>query len=155
MIRKTMLFAALALVAAPAAAQNDPAAKYLELLRGDVRAEKIEILTAALDLTEAQSQAFWPIYRQYDTELAAIGDKRITMVKQFVATYDVMTDEEAGTFARKWMALQKERMALREKYFGKIAKATSNKIAARFLQVENAIGMLIDLEIAAEAPLLK
>lgn len=155
MIRKTMLFAALALVAAPAAAQNDPAAKYLELLRGDVRAEKIEILTEALDLTEAQSQAFWPIYRQYDTELAAIGDKRITMVKQFVATYDVMTDEEAGTFARKWMALQKERMALREKYFGKIAKATSNKIAARFLQVENAIGMLIDLEIAAEAPLLK
>lgn len=139
----------------PALAQADPAAKYLELLRGDVRAEKIAILTEALDLTEAQGTAFWPIYREYDTELAALGDRRVEMVKKFVATYDVMTEEEAGAFARKWMALQEERMSLRHRYFGKVAKATSNKVAARFVQVENAVAMLIDLQIAAEAPLLK
>ena len=155
MIRKSMLFATLLAATIPALAQEDPAAKYLELLRGDVRAEKIEILTESLDLTEAQAAAFWPIYREYDTELAAIGDRRVAMVKRFVEKYGTMADADAAAFAKDWFALQKDRLKLREKYYGKVAKATSNLIAARFVQVENLVGMLIELEIAAEAPLIE
>lgn len=139
----------------PALAQGDQPSKYLELLRSDLRTTKVEIVTEALDLNEQQAAAFWPIYREYDAELAAIGDRRVALVKRFVEKYGTMTDEDAGLFAKDWFTIQKDRLKLREKYFGRIAKATSNLVAARFLQVENTLGMLLDLQIAAEAPLMQ
>jgi hypothetical protein len=39
---------------------------YAELLRSDVRAEKVAIITEVMDFTEAEDAAFWPIYREYD-----------------------------------------------------------------------------------------
>jgi len=158
--RKIGVGAALCVAAAaalwtPVLAQEAAPDSYLELLRSDVRTEKVEILTEALDLNEQQAAAFWPLYRQYDAELALLSDRRVALVKRFVAGYGNMTNEDAGTFAKDWFAVQKDRLKLREKYFGKIAKATSNLVAARFVQVENAIGMLIDLQIAAEAPLME
>ena len=152
----TALFIAAGLaLAVPALAQDAPADKYLELLRTDVRTEKVAILTEALELDEKQAAAFWPIYREYDAELAEVGDRRVDLVKRFVSMYGTMSNEDAGLFAKDWFAIQQDRLKLREKYFGRIAKATSNLVAARFVQVENTLGMLIDLQIAAEAPLMK
>jgi hypothetical protein len=145
--------AALAISGRPALAQTPE--KYLELLRSDVRATKVQILTEALELSEKDADAFWPIYRAYDAELATIGDRRVALIKKFAATYGTTTEEAASTFAKEWFGIQDDRMALRKKYFGKVAKATSSIIAARFIQVENLVGMLIDIQIAAELPLVQ
>ena len=153
--RIAIRFAACAALAVPALAEEGTPDKYLELLRSDLRAGKVEILTEALELTDPQAAAFWPIYRQYDAELAALGDRRVALVKRFAEKYGTMSNEDAGLFAKDWFALQKDRLKLREKYFGKIAKATNNLVAARFGQVENVLGMLIDLQIAVELPLME
>jgi len=142
-------------LALPALAQGSAPEKYLELLRGDIRNAKVEILTEALDLPQAQADAFWPIYREYDTELSALGDRRVSMVKRFAEKYGTMTDVDAAAFGKDWFALQRDRLKLREKYHAKVAKATSSLVAARFIQVENTLGMLLDLQIAAELPLLE
>ena len=58
--------------AAPAAASADKTlnlAAYVELLRSDVRTEKIAIITEVMGFTEAEDTAFWPIYRAYDAEM--------------------------------------------------------------------------------------
>ena len=39
---------------------------YAELLRSDVRAQKVAIITEVMGFTEAEDTAFWPIYREYD-----------------------------------------------------------------------------------------
>jgi len=140
--------------ALPAAAQDGPE-KYVELLRSDIRTDKVAVLTEALDLTQAQADAFWPIYREYDAAQQVLGDRRVAMVKSFAEKYGTLTDADADKFVKEWFAVQSERQKLREKYYGKVAKATSSLVAARFLQVENTLGMLIDLNIAAELPLMK
>jgi len=144
-----------AFLAVPVFGQEAPPEKYMELLRSDLRTAKVEILTEALELEEPQASAFWPIYREYEAELAALGDRSLGLVERFVEQYGTMTDEDAGLFAKDWFAVQKDRLKLREKYFGKVSKATSNLVAARFVQVENALGMLIDLQVAAELPLME
>ena len=53
---------------APAASgdtRNQNLRAYVELLRSDVRGQKVAILTELMELTEAQDTVFWPIYRQY------------------------------------------------------------------------------------------
>jgi hypothetical protein len=145
-------FVVLALL--PVSAQETPE-KYLELLRTDVRSQKVAVLTEALDLPQAQADVFWPIYREYDKELQGLGDRRVTLVKRFAEKYGTLTDADADGFVKEWFDLQNDRTKLRQKYYGKISKATSSLVAARFLQVENTLEMLIDLNIAAELPLLK
>ena len=139
----------------PALAQEASVDKYVELLRSDLRTQKVQVLTEALDLPEAQAAAFWPIYREYENELAAIGDRRVSLIKRFAEGYGKMTSAEVDSFARDYFAVQKDRIKLREKYFKKVEKATSSVTAARFVQVENVIGTLVDLQINAEMPLFK
>ncbi len=155
MKKATLVFslAALAVVAlAPVAvAQNS----YIELLRSDIRTQKVALLTEALELTEAEAEAFWPIHRQYETELSSLGDDRLKLMKNYAETFATMTDEQAKGLAKDWFKLQEGQTALLKKYFKKFDKAISSKVAAKFIQIENQIGMLIDLQVAAETPLIQ
>ena len=150
----TCCFAAIIALGVPAFAQATPET-YLELLRSDVRAARVEILTEALKLSDAEGTTFWPIFREYDTELMKISDRRVALIKSFVESYESTTDEQVSSFAKEWFAIQSDRLKLRKKYFNKAAKAVSPNVAARFTQVENVIGMLIDIQIAAELPLVE
>ena len=47
---------------------------YVALLRRDVRQEKAEIMGATLALSAQDAAKFWPIYGNYDTELASLND---------------------------------------------------------------------------------
>ena len=143
-----------AVLGLPAFAQATPE-MYLELLRSDVRAARVEILTDALELSDAEGTVFWPIFREYDTELMKLGDRRLALIKSFVASLASATDEQISSFAKESFALQSKRLKLRRKYHGKVTKAVSPKVAARFIQVENVMGMMIDIQVAAELPLVE
>jgi len=147
-----VLFAGVFAAAVPAQAQSQNE-QYMELLRQDLRTGKIEIMTEAMALTDEQGEVFWPIYREYQTKLSTIGDKRIAMIKDYAENYENMTDEKAGEIVKNWFGQQKDRLSLLEKTAKKVAKGTDSIIAARVIQVDNAVNMLVDLQIASELPL--
>jgi hypothetical protein len=128
---------------------------YVELLRADVRAQKVAFLTELMEFTPAEDKAFWPIYREYDTELAAINDERVRGIEEYARNYGSVTDALADTLAQKALELEARRTSLKQKYYGRVKGALSAKTAARFLQVENQLQMLIDLQIAASLPIVK
>ncbi len=140
-----------AVLAAPSFAQDD----YLELLRSDLKAEKTALLTAAMGFTEQEGTIFWPIYREYDLELAKIGDARIANIKAYAANYDNMTDVKAKELVDNAFKLEEDRLKLQKTYYKKVEKAMTSTQAGRFIQVERQIGLLIDLQIASEMPLIK
>jgi hypothetical protein len=144
----------LLLVLTPALAVADDLDKYLEMLRSDLRTAKTEIHTEALDLSEADGVKFWPIQREYETELAKIGDQRLQLIKDYAAAYESMTPEAAKQLVDRAFKLESSRLALLKKYTDKVSKGVSPIIAARFAQVEAIINSLIDLQIRAETPLV-
>ena len=128
---------------------------YMELLRADVRAQKVAIVTAAMELTPGQSDVFWPVYREYEAELAELGDEGIAIVQEYADSYETMDDEKAKKLTERNFKLQENKLKLRKKYFKNVEQALGGAIAARAVQVENQIGGLIDLQIAAELPLVE
>ncbi len=128
---------------------------WLELVRQDINTQKVAILTAVLDMTDAQGQAFWPIYREMDVEQAKIDDERVALIKSYAGMYDKLDDVNAKELSDRWFKLQDSRLALKKKYFKKVEKATSTSLAARFMQAQNQIDMLIDVQIAQNLPLLQ
>lgn len=136
--------------ALPAAAQD-----YLELLRQDVKTTKVAILTESMPMTQAESDAFWPIYREYDLELSKLADRRISGIKDYAKVYDKMTDSAASAMVKASYELQKDRLDLLMDTFKKVSKATNPQLAARFVQIENQIITLLDMKIIEEVPLIE
>jgi len=128
---------------------------YIELLRSDVRSQKVAILTEMMDFTEAEDAKFWPIYREYDVELAAINDERMKLIIDYGKNYGTLTDADADRIARAAIELEGRRQALKLKYYDRIKTALSAKQAARFIQVENQILLIVDLQIAASLPIVQ
>ena len=147
-----VLFAGVITAAVPAQAESQNE-QYMELMRQDLRTNKLAVMTEAMALTDAQGEVFWPIYREYQTKLSVIGDERIAMIKDYAENYEDMTGEKAKDLMKIWFGQKKDQLSLLEKTSKKIAKATDPVTAARFIQIENAVNMLVDLQIASELPL--
>src|SRR5262245_24813074 len=125
----------LLLVVAPAAMADD-IAKYVELMRSDLRNQKHELLAEALELSQTESDKFWPIQREYETELAKLGDQRVQLIKDYAASYDSLRKDDAKKLMDRAFKLESSRLSLLKKYADKVSKTVSPAIAARFAQVE-------------------
>ena len=112
-------------------------------------------ITQAMKMDEATSAKFWPVYTEFETELTKINDQRVTMIKDYAAAYNSMTDKTAKDLIARGFKLQESRTSLLKKYVNKMTKATGVKTAARWAQVEHAVDSAIDLQIASELPLLQ
>ena len=153
------LLASLASTASAQKATADPRDRnlraYAELLRSDIRSQKIAILTEMMGFTDREDAVFWPIYREYDAELSAISDDRVKGIAEYAKNFEAMTDAAADKLAAASLDLEQRRHALKIKYYDRLKTALSAKQAARFLQIENQIQLLIDLQIAAALPIIE
>jgi hypothetical protein len=127
---------------------------YVDLLRKDIRKEKSSVVDQAMGLDSAQKAKFYPIYQNYEKELSLIWDKRLTNIKKYAQNYPNVPDSVADELVASAQSSQAERSALWKKYHGQMKAALGPKIAARFLQVENALSNLIDLQMNSEIPLM-
>lgn len=128
---------------------------YGELLRSDLRSQRIAIITELMQFTEAEDAKFWPVYREYETELAKVNDERVALIKEYAANYEKLTDEVADRLARGALDVEGRRNALKARYYDRFKSVLSPKAAARFLQVENQILLILDLQIAASLPIVQ
>jgi hypothetical protein len=128
---------------------------YAELLRSDVQAQKIAILTEVMGFSESDDKAFWPIYRDYNTEMAKLGDERVALIAEYARVYSAITDDVARSLATRGMDLEKRRTAALERCYTRIGTALSPTMALKFLQVEHQLLLIIDLQISASLPIVK
>jgi hypothetical protein len=125
---------------------------YAELLRSDLRSQKVAILTQMMGFTEAEGDKFWPIYREYEAEMAALADERVDLIEEYIRDYATVTDPAADKMAHQALALEAKRQAVKARYYDRVAKATSPRLALRFLQVEHQLLLITDLQIASSLP---
>lgn len=128
---------------------------YLELLRSDLKTQKVALLTTSMAFTSEQAEVFWPIYREYQLAASTLGDEQVAPIKYFAEHFENLSDDKAEEIAKRSFKLQEEKLKLMKKTHRKIAKALGPKVAGRFVQVENVINRLIDVQIGAELPLMQ
>ena len=144
-------------MAAPAARgaeANDNIYNYLQLLRSDMNSLKVELVDSIMKLSAEDAKKFWPIYRDYENELGKLAIDRVEMVTEFVHSHreGSFDNVKAKDIARRWFKSQRARLDLLEKYHSKIETALTSVQAGQFLQIENQIGLFIDVTIASEMP---
>src|SRR3990172_5672039 len=84
--------------------EGEPAqiVEEIELTRAIIQAERQAIVTRAMDLTAAEAQAFWPIYREYRLEMIEGGDRLVALITTYAENYRSLSDEMAGKLLTKY-----------------------------------------------------
>lgn len=144
--------------ATPAAATSaDVAAESNEfkMFRFATRMDKLDFVKQAMHLNAEQEKKFLAQYDRYDIELASLNDERLAIIEDYADNFEKITDKEADKLVKRSLNFRKQRTALLEKYYAKLAKETSKVIAARFLQVEAVLHGAGDVVIGSSIPLME
>jgi hypothetical protein len=141
--------------AMPPAASEGNLESYIEILRSDLRTQRKALMAANMHLTDAEASRFWPIYNEFEADSTKLGDLRVKVIREYAERYETMDDKTATGLIDRSLKYEGERTDLRKKYARKMSKALSPKLAARFLQIENRIDLLLDVKLASALPLVK
>jgi hypothetical protein len=127
----------------------------IELMRSDLRTKKVGMITERMRLTDQEADAFWPIYRKYEVELAAINDRKIALMKDYLSNYSTLDDPRAKQLVQDVLDVDQATVDLRKRFFGEFEKALNAKTAARWLQLERRLQLFLDAKLAKDLPSMK
>jgi len=143
-----------ALGAAPVLAQDKPA-DNMQIVREKIRADKKLVVAETMGMTEAEAKAFWPVYEAYQKDLAKINDRTIKLVDDYAESYGAMSDQAAKKLMDEYMAIETERLTIRQSYLPRFREVLPEMKVLRYYQLENKIQAVVSYELAASIPLVR
>lgn len=155
---KNLLFAIGCLFAvsafAPVVAQEKAAAETTSaewLAR--IQADKKTVVAKSMDLTPEEAKKFWPLYEQFQRELAVPQSARNRASLDYVAAGYSVTDANAKRLMEAVLSSATDEARLNEKHFKQLVKVLPARKAARYMQIENKIQAIVQYESAKVVPL--
>ncbi|WP_232296215.1 hypothetical protein [Terriglobus sp. TAA 43] len=127
--------------------------KDIELLRKDIRSQKKQLIAANVPLTDAEAQAFWPVYDKYTADLVNVNNDKYELIKEYAQGYDTITDAQADDWSTRLLKLDSAVTSLRLQYQPAFRKVLPAKKAALYEQVERKAQLLIDVQVAVAIPI--
>jgi len=140
-------------LASSAAAQQQPSAN-MQIVAEKIRADKKLLVASNMELSEAEAAKFWPVYDAYQVELGTLASRSLSLIKDYAGNYESMTEMTADRLLTEMLAIEKDRVALLNKYRDKFAATVSARKVARYYQIENKIRAVVNYQLADEIPLV-
>jgi len=137
----------------PASAQTANTVDDTEVLISQIQTDKRAIVLKTLDLTDAQVAAFTPIYDQYQAEMKVLMERGAAVLDKFAANFGSMSDDAAGAILKEALKIRDDRNAVMRKYAKKVDKVLPTTKVLQWVQVENKINTLLDMQAAMIIPI--
>jgi len=157
-----ILFAAAMFLAQAAYAEgNVNDVTDMQALRQAVRADKKAFVASTLQLTDAEAKRFWPLYDAYQRDLDMANRVRARAVENVVVKGNPISDLYAKSLANDLIAADELELKARRTLHNRLIKPLPGRSvmpaakAARYLQLESKIRILLAYDIAATIPLVK
>jgi len=112
------------------------------------------IVKANMLLTESEAKIFWPLYDNYRADRNKLGDRKLAVIKDFIAKRDGMSQDEAANLTKEYLSVEKDRVELKEEHVKKMTKVLSSRTVARFFQIDGKLDTVVDLYVATKIPLI-
>jgi hypothetical protein len=136
---------------------QDKPADNMQVLREKIKADKKLLVATNMELTESEAKGFWPVYEEYQKDLAAINQRIGKLIESYAADYraKTLTDEKAKKLIDELVAIEQAEAGLKASYVPKLSKVLPPKKVARYLQIENKIRAAVKYEIAGGVPIVQ
>jgi hypothetical protein len=137
----------------PVTAQTTNAKDDVELLISQIQTDKRAIVLRTLDLTDAQVAAFTPIYDAYQAEMKVLMERGSAVLDKFAANFGSMTDDAAREILKEAFKIRDDRNATMRKYAKKLERELPAVKVLQWVQIENKLNTLLDVEAASVIPI--
>jgi hypothetical protein len=78
----------------------------------------------------------------------------LALVKEYADAYPNVTDALAQSIVQRWLKTDEEVAQLREQYMPMLEKVLPGKKMARFFQIDRRLGILVDVQVTSQIPLV-
>ena len=123
--------------------------------RDDLQAKSADVMAKALSLTADQAAKFWPLYETYQKEQREIVDGQLKATQDYGATYASLTDSEALQYVNALLTRDQKIHDLRVKWLAKFQAVVPPATAARAIQVERRLGLVTQIGLSSQIPLVR
>lgn len=117
--------------------------------------EWTNLIGGALELTDEEAAAFWPIYKEYGEAKGELWNRRIDVVKIFLGSYQDMSPEMSRILLDQSFNIEKQMLELEMKYAKIFDDVLPPNKVTRLFQAENKLETTMNIEIAKDVPLAK
>lgn len=126
-----------------------------DMLRTDIAVKKTEVMSRAMLLPRAESEAFWPVYRKYEREREQLEGRALDLLADYMKSYQTLDDAEAQALLDRLFELHEQRLVLLRGYATELqAKLPTRKVAG-FVLTEFDLLRLLDLHRTANLGLIR
>lgn len=136
---------------------SDMMSQQMQQLRGRASADRNMLVSTNMQLTDAESNDFWPVYQAYLNDLQQLNRKFAEIIQSYILALrsNSLSDDMAKQLTDQFLAAQEEEVKLRTSYAVNLAKVLPGKTVARALQIENKIRAVAWFGMASQIPLVK
>ena len=127
---------------------------YLEVSREVLKTEKKALIADLMQFSSEESQAFWPVYNEYEDKKYVVNTKYFNLVQKFADNFENMSAEVASEVISEFLGIEMELIKLEKSYAKKFQKILTPQRTLKYLQAENKIKAMIDAEMALQIPFL-
>lgn len=93
--------------------------------RKNIENQKIDFITQKIDLSDQESEKFWPIYNKFHEQKRIIREKRKNLTKG--KDRSLITEEEMGNVINEKLKMEQDILDLKVNYTKNLQKVISNK----------------------------
>ena len=143
-------------VAEPASENATPPTtdQVMEQFRTDMQAAAADVMAKGLTLTAEQAAKFWPMFEAFQKEQKSVIDEQLQSLVKYDNTYKTMTDADALAYANSLLKRDQKVHDLRVKYLAKFQEVVPARIAARAIQLDRRLGLVAQVKISSQGPLI-
>jgi hypothetical protein len=124
----------------------------IAVVRANMQADRTTLITTGMNLNDKDGAAFWPIYRQYESERSRLDDRRVVVIKEYTQKYPTLTDADAKAMAEQMLECDSRLAVLKMKYFKKFNKVLPALTVAKFFQLERRVDLMMDIQVESSLP---
>jgi hypothetical protein len=121
--------------------------------RAQIQAERTKLVSENLPLSEAEREAFWPVYDRYRDDMRQLNDRTVALIDAYARRYVALSDLEAETYLKEMHDVQDAQLSLKRSYVGKFRKILPPRKVARYFQIENKMDAIVAYQLSQVVPL--
>jgi len=116
-------------------------------------AQRTMIIADNIQMTAAESEEFWPVYREYRADVAKLNDRFVKLVTDYALSYESMDDDTAARLLKESFAIEAGRVKASKKNAKKLGRFLPGVTVIRFVQIESRLDAVMQLKIKNSIPL--
>ena len=129
--------------------------QQIELARQASNLDRQALLLGNMQFTTEESDLFWPAWREYRLAMRSNGDRMVALIKGFADNYEDMDNLIAGDMMTDYFSIKMQDLVIKQQFAQKINAFLPAKKVMRITQIENKLDAAIQMQMAAQTPLVK